>query len=87
MMDFIYTFLFSAVSYVKLFNEQQMREFLKYQYEPLFRSNKIYKMIETEQAASIYHIGSAFNSIIVNKSHREGYEVLSDVVAAQQELG
>lgn len=44
-------------------------------------------MIESEHAASVYNIGTAFNSIIVNKAHREGYEVLADVVAAQQELG
>ena len=87
MLDYIYTFLFSTVAYVKIFDEHQIKELLRYQYEPLFRSQRIFKLIETEQATSIHKIGSAFNSIIANKSHREGYEVLVDVVAAQQELG
>lgn len=87
MMDYIYSFLYPTVAYLKIFNKDQIKELLRYQYEPLFRNQRIFKMIETEQAASIYHVGSAFNSIIVNKSHREGYEVLADVIAAQQELG
>ena len=38
MMDFIYTFLYPTVAYLKIFKEEQIKELLKYQYEPLFRS-------------------------------------------------
>ena len=48
MLDYIYTFLFSAVAYIKIFDEHQIRELLRYQYEPLFRSQRIFKLIETE---------------------------------------
>ena len=87
MFDYVYSFLFPAVSYVKLFNDLQIRELLRYQYEPLFRNQRIFKLIESEQTSSINSIGSAFNSVIVNKSHKEGYEELADIVAAQHELG
>ena len=87
MFDYVYSFLFPAVSYIKIFDDLQIRELLRYQYEPLFRNQRIFKLIESEQASSIHSIGSAFNSVIVNKSHKEGYEELADIVAAQHELG
>ena len=83
MFDYIYSFLYPAVSYIKIFNDLQIRELLRYQYEPLFRNQRIFKMIETEQTSSIYNISSAFNSVLVNKAHKEGFEVLADVFAAQ----
>ena len=38
MFDYVYSFLLHAVAYIKVFDDLQIRELLRYQFEPLFRN-------------------------------------------------
>ena len=87
MRDFVQTYLYSVVSYLKLFIKEQLNELLPYQIMPLFRENRIVSQIGRELNGVFDNVEGVLEKILFNKGCQHDYRYLNDILMANIELG
>ena len=87
MTEFVQTFLYPVVAYLKLFTKDQLNELLPYQILPLFRDNRILSQIGRELNGTFDSVEGVLEKILFNKGCQHDNRLLNDILMANIELG